>query len=101
MYVYVYIYIHTYCFNSIRYYEDVLYDSRAYLLDIGMLGTAKIAERAISSTAQYDICHRVFTLSQDSLGYHETTPAATELLDKVYTPAFARIELLCGSSEAS
>ena len=65
---------------------------KCYCLDIGMLGYGENAEKAIASTAQYDICHRVWQLSQGSQGYHELMPAATDLLDKVYTPALARIE---------
>ncbi|CAE7245792.1 unnamed protein product [Symbiodinium sp. CCMP2592] len=65
---------------------------KAYLRDLAYVGHATNAERALKATEPFDVCHRAYVLSQETLGYHELMPAATALLDSVYTPALRRIE---------
>ncbi|CAE7403604.1 unnamed protein product [Symbiodinium sp. CCMP2592] len=65
---------------------------KAYLRDLAYVGHATNAERTLKATEPFDVCHRAYVLSQETLGYHELMPAATALLDSVYTPALRRIE---------
>ncbi|CAE7254022.1 unnamed protein product, partial [Symbiodinium sp. CCMP2592] len=65
---------------------------KSYLRDLAYVGHATNAERALKATEPFDVCHRAYVLSQETLGYHELMPAATALLDSVYTPALRRIE---------
>ncbi|CAE7441018.1 MBF1B [Symbiodinium sp. CCMP2592] len=65
---------------------------KSYLRDLAYVGHATNAEMALKATEPFDVCHRAYVLSQETLGYHELMPAATALLDSVYTPALRRIE---------
>ena len=65
---------------------------KSYLRDIAFVGHCMNAERALKATEPFDVCHRAYVLSQETMGYHELMPAATALLDSVYTPALRRIE---------
>ena len=65
---------------------------KSYLRDIAFVGHCTNAERALKATEPFDVCHRAYVLSQETMGYHELMPAATALLDSVYTPALRRIE---------
>ena len=65
---------------------------KSYLRDIAFVGHGTNAERALKATEPFDVCHRAYVLSQETMGYHELMPAATALLDSVYTPALRRIE---------